>query len=116
MRAFFPLFVFAATFALQAFVRSIGWDFLIEILPQAQKYWTITDRSLSALSAVVGLWLTNTVALVALDKTFSKVLKSSPLAKKILPLLKYATTVIVWGFGLVFILSIFGVNVSTLLT
>lgn len=116
MRALFPLFVFAATFALQAFVRSVGWDFLVEVLPQAQKYWTVTDRSLSALSAVAGLWLANAVALVALDKTFSKVLKSSPLAKKILPLLKYASTVLIWGFGFVFVLSIFGVNVSTLLT
>lgn len=116
MRALFPLFVFAATFALQAFVRSVGWDFLVEAFPQVQKYWTVTDRSLSALSAVAGVWLASTVALVALDKTFSKVLKSSPLAKKILPLLKYASTVLIWGFGLVFVLSIFGVNVSTLLT
>jgi len=56
------------------------------------------------------------VAVVVLDKTFSKVLKSSPLAKKLLPLLKYAATVVIWGFGTVFILSLIGVNVSALLT
>ncbi len=94
----------------------MGWDFFVEISPASQKYWNITDRSLSALSALAGLWLTNVVAVIALDKVFSKVLRSSPLAKKILPLLKYAASALIWGFGLVFVLSIFGVNVSTLLT
>lgn len=79
-------------------MRSIGWNLLIDAVPSADAYWKIADKGLSVITALTGLWLANVVALVILDKTFSKVLKSSPLAKKLLPLLKYAATVLIWGF------------------
>lgn len=116
MRLFAPAASFASAAALHAFVRTIGWKLLTDVAPFADKYFSVADKTLSVITGLTGLWLANVVAVVVLDKTFSKVLKSSPLAKKLLPLLKYAATVLIWGFGTVFILSLVGVNVSALLT
>lgn len=116
MRIFAPAISFASALALHAFVRAIGWKLLVDFAPFADKYSAAADKTLSVIAGLTGLWLANVVAVVVLDKTFSKVLKSSPLAKKLLPLLKYAATVLIWGFGIVFILSLVGVNVSALLT
>lgn len=116
MRIFAPIGSFGIAVVFHSFVRTFGWKLLVSVLPAAEAYFAIADRTLSVITGVTGLWLANVVAIIVLDKTFSKVLKSSPLAKKLLPLLKYAATVLVWGFGAVFILSLIGVNVSALLT
>lgn len=99
-----------------AFMKTAGWKWISDVFPAFSGYVGASDRAVSILTAVTGLWFVNVVALAVLDKTFSKVLKSSPLAKKLLPLLKYAATILTWGFGAFFILSLAGINVSALLT
>ena len=98
VKLFAPLSSFAILAAFQTFVRAYGWKLLVSFVPAAEPYWNVADKTLSILTALAGLWLANVVVVMILDKTFSKVMRSNPLAKKLLPLLKYAATVLLWGF------------------
>lgn len=116
MRFFLPSSVFGILFAFSSIMKSVGWKWLSELFPAFAPYAAISERIAAIAAALAGLWFANVLAVFVLDKSFSRVLRSSPLAKKLLPLLKYAASALIWGFGLVFVLSLAGVNVSALLT
>lgn len=98
MKIVFPTGVFAALFVFQTFLKTMGYGLLSDAIPGFSGYVSPIGKGLGVLVGISGLWLLNVVIVAVLDKAFAKVLKSSPLAKKLLPLLKYLATVMVWGF------------------
>lgn len=106
MRFFLPSSVFGILFAFSSIMKSVGWKWLSDLFPQFTPYAAISERVAAIAAALAGLWFANVLAVFVLNKSFSRVLKSSPLAKKLLPLLKYAASALIWGFGLVFVLSL----------
>ena len=116
MKFFLPASAFVFLSALAAFMKAYGWSFIAGIFPFISAYRGFSEKTLTFIAGIAGLWLLVRIVGAALERIFEKTLKSSALARKLLPLLRHVVTVLVIGFGIFFLLSMVGVNINALLT
>lgn len=98
MKPLIPLSILIILSGFSSGMKAYGWSFITISAPFLSSYRPITEKVLTFLIGVTGIWLFSSVIIKILEKIFEKVLHSNPLARKLFPILRRMVNVLIWGF------------------